>query len=652
MRKLNLWMLAAILSLCGTMTTLTSCSDDDDDDIKVRPIGLELYDTWYAETTVNYTFDNGTQETLRLICAFHFDDDGEGKEYYFYVGANNRIREDMPKLLGVHFTYTNMSGILHISRRDLLGVDITKNLVREVRYINGMLVFSNDNLRLLPATDAQEDQLEEWLPDGGNADASKDYKSIFLFSDIHVMSPQLLVNEGKAFSDYLGVDPKLLEYSADVLETVVDETVKRKPDLVIIPGDLTKDGELVSHQLVVSILSRLRSAGIPVVVVPGNHDIDNPEGYYFDGEQTRPAERTSPEQFKQLYADFGYNMAYATDEASLSFVCEPLEGLVLLCIDTNLYEENLYLEKGDTANYNQTAGRIRPATLTWMLNEADKAREKGKQVVLVEHHNIVQHHDAQGALQSEYIIKDYKSVSEKMMRHGIHLAFTGHTHLQDIAAYRYYDALKVRNDSLVDVSTGSTVSYPNPWRTIKVSNDFTKWEIATENITSIPKLSDVQGTCYKRLYDNINGGLEWHIKYSWQTILGYKEYLDLMGCKDQLLPPNPEELTQLLREYLGEQLCKVYMIHNEGNEWQKPEAATLVNELSTNLKRLIHDRSVAVGQNDATTGFLEFIAESVYSTKIAPGLKSLLSDVNQLNEPLMHSRIDDLNTVLTIPAPR
>ena len=125
-----------------------------------------------------------------------------------------------------------------------------------------------------------------------------------------------------------------------------------------------------------------------------------------------------------------------------------------------------------------------------------------------------------------------------------------------------------------------------------------------------------------------------------------------MGCKDQLLPPNPEELTQLLREYLGEQLCKVYMIHNEGNEWQKPEAATLVNELSTNLKRLIHDRSVAVGQNDATTGFLEFIAESVYSTKIAPGLKSLLSDVNQLNEPLMHSRIDDLNTVLTIPAPR
>ena len=208
-------------------------------------------------------------------------------------------------------------------------------------------------------------------------------------------SGRLLENRGTAYDNYLSQDPKLLEYSAEVLEYLVAKTVQRNPDLVIIPGDLTKDGELVSHQLVVRILSRLSSAGIPVVVVPGNHDIDNPEGYYFNGDDTRPAERTSPEQFKELYADFGYNLSYAKDPASLSFVCEPLEGLVLLCIDTNKYEENKYIDKGDAKDYNQTSGRIRPATLTWMLDEADKARALGKQVVLVQHHNIVQHYDAQ-----------------------------------------------------------------------------------------------------------------------------------------------------------------------------------------------------------------------------------------------------------------
>ena len=152
-----------------------------------------------------------------------------------------------------------------------------------------------------------------------------DFKYIMLMSDIHVMAPQLLEKRGSAYEKYLSQDPKLLEYSGEVLEYLVGETLQRNPDLVIIPGDLTKDGELVSPQLVVSVLAKLRSAGIPVIVVPGNHDIDNPEGYYFDGDNMRPAARTSPEQFAALYADFGYNQAYAKDPASLSFVCEPLK---------------------------------------------------------------------------------------------------------------------------------------------------------------------------------------------------------------------------------------------------------------------------------------------------------------------------------------
>ena len=640
-------MLAAILTLCGTMTALTSCSSSDDDIVQATPIGAEqLSKMWYSETSVDHTSGNGTKEALRQISAFDFDADGEGKEYFFYVDDDNKMKADMPKLLGADFVYTNLSGIIHISRKDLLGPDATKNLVREAKYLNGSLVVSDGNVSLLPATDAQKAQLEEWVPKGGNADT--DYKTVFVISDVHVMSPQLLVKEGSAFNSYLNTDPKLLEYSGEVLKTLVDEAVKRRPDLIIIPGDLTKDGELLSHQYVVEILTPLRTAGIPVIVVPGNHDIDNPEGYYFDGDEKRSAERTSPEQFKQLYADFGYKQAYATDPASLSFVCEPLEGLVLLCLDTNKYEFNEYLDRGGTKDYNQTAGRIRPATLTWALKEADKARDAGKQVVLVEHHNIVQHHDAQAQMQSEYIIEDYKSVSHDMARHGVHLAFTGHTHLQDIAAHHYYDALKVRNDSIVDVSTGSTISYPNPWRTIRVSSDFTRWEIATEYIKSIPSLADVQGTCYKRLADNISGGLKWHIEYAWDDIYDKKPYLTVLGCNDQFLPDNPEDLTKIITDYLIDDLTKVYMIHNEGNEWQHPEAETLIGQLKTNLQKMFSERSRYVEQWELTTAFLESLVGTVFVTQLEPGLRSMLSDINQMNESLRASRTDDLNVVLTI----
>ena len=480
-------------------------------------------------------------------------------------------------------------------------------------------------------------------------DKDPNFKSIIVLSDIHVMAPQLLEKRGTAYNNYLSQDPKLLEYSGEVLECLVGEMLQRNPDLVIIPGDLTKDGELVSHQLVVKALSRLRSANIPVVVVPGNHDIDNPEGYYFNGDATRPAERTSPEQFKSLYADFGYNQAYAKDPASLSFVCEPLEGLVLLCIDTNKYEENKYKEKGDEKNYNQTSGRIRPATLTWMLAEADKARALGKQVVLIQHHNIVQHYDAQSTLQSDYIVADYEKVSKQLMEHGIHMAFTGHTHLQDIAQYRTI-ADNAQPDSLVDVATGSVISYPNPWRTIKVNNDFTEWQINTEYVTSIPSLSDVKSTCYERLYGNIKGGLGWHIKDAWNTIETYRNMLTAMGLTKDFIPEKPEELTEMLTKYLGDQFSKVYMIHNEGNEWKNPKAVGLEDQLKSNMEKMLRDRAATVGVDDKLTESLITFYNTVYSMRIEPGLKSMLKDVNQLNDPdkRLESRTDDLNAVLRL----
>ena len=457
-----------------------------------------------------------------------------------------------------------------------------------------------------------------------------DFKYIMLMSDIHVMAPEQLENRGSAYENYLSQDPKLLEYSGEVLEYLIGETLRRNPDLVIIPGDLTKDGELVSHQFVVSILVKLRSAGIPVIVVPGNHDIDNPEGYYFDGDNTRPAARTSPEQFAALYADFGYNQAYAKDPASLSFVCEPLKGLVLLCIDTNKYEENKY-------------------TLTWMLAEADKARAQGKQVVLVQHHNIVQHYDAQSTLQGDYIVADYEKVSKQLMEHGIHMAFTGHSHLQDIAQYRTI-ADNARLDSLVDVATGSVISYPNPWRTIKVNNEFTEWQINTEYVTTIPSLSNVQLTCYKSLYNNFKGGLGWHIKDGWSSIDQYRQMLEGIGLPPGFLPQTPEELTELLTTYLGDQLTGIFMIYNEGNEWKNPQASALETQLKSNMEKILRDRAAMVGLDEMQIEGFVYTFNTLYSMRIEPGLKSMLTDINQYNNPdkSLESRTDDLNAVLRL----
>ena len=483
---------------------------------------------------------------------------------------------------------------------------------------------------------------------GLSPEEPKSEYNIFVMSDIHVMAPELLVQKGTAFENYTKVDPKLLEESGEVLETVVDVVLEKKPDLVLIPGDLTKDGELVSHKLVVSILERIRTAGIPTIVIHGNHDIDNPEGVYYQGDQTRPAERTSTEQFAQLYANYGYARPETVrDPASLSFTCEPLEGLVLICLDSNLYEENQYVERGAKANQNQTAGRIREATLEWMWQRADAARAAGKQVVAMMHHNAVEHYDGQSKIQSPYVVKDYQKVAEGMMQHDIHLVLTGHQHLQDIAQYR--KVTEAKTDSLIDISTGATVSYPNVWRTITVNRDFTRWNVSTGYIKSIPSIADVQQECYKRSSSNIAYGLAWHVNEYWSTIQSYRTMLWLLGLS-KLLPDTPQQATDLLMEFLSTPFAEAYMIHNAGNENDNPRSLAVIDEFEAGVKKLclkqLEGQVAAEKLDEQAT-----LVQGILMKYIKPALTSMLTDTNQASDATLSSRTNDLQAVLTIPQP-
>ena len=83
-------------------------------------------------------------------------------------------------------------------------------------------------------------------------------KKIVVFSDPHVMAPELLVNKGKAWTDYLNGQRKMVDYSQPLFDEMMVRIKTSKPDLVLITGDLTKDGEQLSHQYVISKLDELR----------------------------------------------------------------------------------------------------------------------------------------------------------------------------------------------------------------------------------------------------------------------------------------------------------------------------------------------------------------------------------------------------------
>jgi 3',5'-cyclic AMP phosphodiesterase CpdA len=293
---------------------------------------------------------------------------------------------------------------------------------------------------------------------------------IAVLSDLHYMHPSLLKSDGSAFQMYLMQDPKLLAESGAILKQIIRKLLDEKPDLVLISGDMTKDGELLSHQAIIKQLRVLEQNHIKVLVVPGNHDISNPDAKLFDGDIAVPVPTISPEEFKSLYSDFGYRNAISKDEASLSYVSEPFKGVRILAIDANEYYNN-------TPGFCVVAGNIKDETMEWAKQELAEAKEKGITVIGLMHHGLVEHFMGESVVFRDYLVDNYDLRAQELMNSGLKIIFTGHFHANDASRITSGDL------SLTDVETGSPVIYDSPFRIARLENK--TLYIATKHVEHI-----------------------------------------------------------------------------------------------------------------------------------------------------------------------
>ena len=147
-----------------------------------------------------------------------------------------------------------------------------------------------------------------------------------VISDLHYYDISLGI-EGSAFEDYMMADRKMLIESVDIIAAAIDDIIESDVSFVLLPGDLTKDGELINHKGVAESLARLKEAGIQAYVIPGNHDVNCHEAFSYDGDFTTPVINVSPEKFVEIYADYGYTSAIYRDGGSLNYIAEPRIGI-------------------------------------------------------------------------------------------------------------------------------------------------------------------------------------------------------------------------------------------------------------------------------------------------------------------------------------
>jgi len=279
-----------------------------------------------------------------------------------------------------------------------------------------------------------------------------------VISDTHLYNASL-GSSGVEFEKTMNSDRKLLLDSEDLLDYALNEIIATKVKFVLVCGDLTKDGELVNHNIVAGKLKKLTDAGIAAYVVPGNHDINNPDAVKYNGDKTEPVASIAANDFSRIYADFGFNAAIMRDDDSLGYVVEPVEGLWLLALDACRYREN------KPGNHEIVGGKISQKTADWIASVLHEATNKNKAVMAMMHHGTVEHWDGQRKLHPDYLINDFVNFGNFLASWNVRFIFSGHYHAQDVTRGEYNGKV------IYDIETGSLVTAPCPIRYVEIKDN-------------------------------------------------------------------------------------------------------------------------------------------------------------------------------------
>ena len=294
---------------------------------------------------------------------------------------------------------------------------------------------------------------------------------IAVMSDDHYLSPSM-IRDTADYTTALNSDRKMFAESDAILRTMLDAVRQDKPDVLLISGDLTKDGEQECHKALAKALQQLQRdvPGLKVYVINGNHDIRNADALNFntaDGKAV-PATRTEPEDFKRIY-DFIYSdptvIATYTPPAGkeaggLSYVARPADGYTLIAIDTGRYSAD---NTSNGKNEHETSGAISADLEQWVIAQIKAAKARGDVVLGMQHHGLIAHFDVQPTILPMYLVNNYERLTQEYADAGMSVMFTGHSHAVDIAS-----ATTAAGNTIYDIETGSGLTYPSPLRFVEL----------------------------------------------------------------------------------------------------------------------------------------------------------------------------------------
>ena len=234
-----------------------------------------------------------------------------------------------------------------------------------------------------------------------------------------------------------------------LLKQALSRAEENGAQFVLLCGDLAHHGNEIQHRYFAALLRGFeQESGIPVYVVPGNHD------YY----------ETTPEQFKEYYADFGYTEALAADDKTASYTADLPGGYRLIAIDSN--------------DPGKDGDGLDERLFSWIGAQAEAAAADGKTPIAMMHHPLLEPIPYAGVLMKDFIVRDHEAVAERFAGWGVSYVFTGHEHGNNITSFTGSNGREV-----FDILTTSLNSYPTEFRMADLTQE--RMEITMERLESL-----------------------------------------------------------------------------------------------------------------------------------------------------------------------
>ena len=402
-----------------------------------------------------------------------------------------------------------------------------------------------------------------------NALKQSDKISFATISDVHYYPAELTGNYCSEFMEYvkggIGREPFQSVGILDSALAAIGEHADTKGiKYLIVPGDLTSNGEYEAH---IRFAERLecfeRETGVQVMVIDGNHDINAfKAATTFENGKLESARATTPEEFREIYKNLGYDIAFhtytpSTGKANMLSYSVSLDGYRFIFMDITKYSADITSCGRDK---NETGGKFSDEFLAWVLDEIADAKAHGETVIGINHQNLVPHYESEYAILRGFMTDGFEEVTDKLADAGMHFALTGHLHFNAVDSTVTDDG-----ETINEINTDSLTAFPNYFREFDVTTDGsgkTTMKIESQEVDCVKSVT-VNGYTYERpfrlhsladsFYDEsgISGMAD---RVLTQLLVKYSERFVENGIINSLKTDFDVDVENILSGYFGEGL--------------------------------------------------------------------------------------------------